>query len=221
MFPNANVYAFRSFSLAAASDRIVSIAQSYQYYRIKRITWQLRPAYDTFIATSTSATPVASSVPQLYWRHDRAANFDANTTLEILKASGCRPVRVDDKNIVRSFAPAVLQAIADAPGKPASGQLVLSGTRTSPWLPTNENAYAGTGQVWTASSVDHNGLLIAIDQDAGVNLATPCAFISFTVEFQFKKPLALAEGQGTLTEVKLEELAPEYVPPVEKSASQT
>lgn len=216
LFSNASVYSFMNFALSAASTRVQAIAKAYQFYRIKRVTWEVRPAYDTFTASSTTA---GSSVPQLYWRVDRDAVFTPATTLQTLKASGCKPIRLDDKIIRKSFKPSVLQAVADAAGPEANApSLVLGSKRISPWLPTNANNYvqAAQNEPWAPSSIDHLGLLLAVDQDVGVNATNPVAYVSFTVEFEFNKPLDSSSiGDVSITEVKLETLAPQYVPPVE------
>lgn len=218
LLPNASVYAFRNFALSGAGQRVQSIAEAYQFYRITRVTWEVRPAYDTFQAAS-SGSP--TSVPQLYWCMDKEGTFTGNTTLQTLKSAGCRPIRLDDKIIRKSFKPSVLQAVADQPGaNGAEPQLVLGSKRTSPWLPTNANAYTSSSppEPWVVSSIDHLGLLLAIDQDVGVNASSPAAFVSFTVEFEFKKPLDINPlGEGNLTEVLVETLAPGYVPPDEGS----
>jgi len=217
MLPNASVYAFRNFSLSGAGERVQSIAQAYQFYRITRVTWEVRPAYDTF-AASSSGSP--TSVPQLYWCMDKEGSFTGNTTLQTLKSAGCKPLRLDDKIIRKSFKPAVLQAVALAPGSQADDpSLVLGSKRISPWLPTNANAYVTQSPPapWDVSTVDHLGLLLAIDQDVGVNTSSPAAYVSFTVEFEFKKPLDINPlGEGNLTEVKLETLKPGYVAPSEE-----
>lgn len=214
LFPNGSVYSFRNFSLSGASSRVQSVAQAYQFYRIKRVTWEVRPAYDTFAPTGTTPT----SVPQLYWCMDKEATFTTKTSLQTLKAAGCKPIRLDDKMIRKSFKPAVLQAVADQAGTAAGPHLVLGSKRISPWLPTNFLAYAGNDEdTWTPSSIDHHGLLICIDQDSGALTTTPCAYMSFTVEFEFKKPLdisALGEPDG-FVEVDTLTLKPGYVPPAE------
>lgn len=217
LFPNASVYSFMNFALTGASTRVQSIASAYQFYRIKKVTWEVRPAYDTFQAAATGSP---TSVPQLYWQIDRDAVFTPSTTLQTLKAAGCKPIRLDDKIIRKSFRPAVLQGVASQPGAEATAPvLVLGSKRISPWLPTNANAYvdATQNEPWAASSIDHLGLLLAVDQDAGVNTSIPVAYVSFTVEFEFKKPLdTKALGQDvTVTNVPLETLAPQYVPPSE------
>lgn len=219
LFPNANVYAFRNFALSNASQRVQNIAQGYQFFRIKRVSWQVRPAYDTFQAGS-SGSP--TSIPQLYWRVDKDAVYNTTTSLQTLKASGCKPIRLDDKIIVKSFKPSVLQAVAEKPGDETTGalSLVLGTSRISPWLPTDNNAYMSQSD-WSANSVDHNGLLISIDQDVGVSASSPVAYISFTIEYEFKKPLdvSTAGQQGTLTEVDLATAVPGYVPPSEEIMS--
>lgn len=216
LFPNASVYAFRNFSLAGASSRVIQVAQAYQFYRIKRITWELRPAYDTFQAAS-SGTP--TSVPHLYWTIDKEAVFTGNTSLQTLKGAGCKPIRLDDKLIRKSFKPAVLQLVSEQPASEALTSGVVGTKKISPWLPTNANAYVQTTppENWVASSVDHLGILFAVDQDAGINSSSaPVAYVSFKVEFEFKKPLdVLNTGSAPMTIVKLETLAPQYVPPSE------
>lgn len=217
LLPNSYVYAFRNFSLSGASDRVQSISKAYQFYRITKITWEVRPAYDTFQA---SAAGSPTSVPQLYWRMDRDGSFTQSTTLQTLKSAGCKPIRLDDKIIRKSFRPAVLQGVADQPGTASTApSLVLGSRRISPWLPTNFNAYTDTtapGLAWVASSIDHLGLLLCVDQDSGVNASTPCAYVSFTVEFEFKKPLEISPlGEGSLKPVLIETIKPGYVPPAD------
>lgn len=209
LFPNANVYAFQNFSLEASSQRVLSVAQAYQFFRIKKVTWQLRPAFDTF--TSAAGT----SVPSLYWRVDKDRNFLTSSTLQTLKASGCRPVRLDDKIITKSFKPAVLQGVSEqATTLGSAPSLTLGSSKVSPWLPTNQNAYTSTAP-WIASSIDHLGLLIAIDQDGGVSTTVPCAYISFTVDYEFKKPLEISTtgSEDSVQVVPMETLAPHYVAP--------
>lgn len=208
LLPNANVYAFANFSLQAASIRVLSVGQAYQFYRIKKITWQVRPAFDTFAATGTT------TVPHLYWRNDKDRSFNSSTTLQTLKASGCKPIRLDDKVITKSFIPSVLQSVAEQPTTLGSApSLTLGSSKLSPWLPTNMNAYTSTSP-WVPSSIDHLGLLLCIDQDGGVG-SNPCAYVSFTVDFEFKKPLdTSATGlDDSIAPVPIETLAPHYVAP--------
>lgn len=115
------VYSFRNFSLAGASARVLNIAQSYQEYRIKRVTWEVRGYFDTFQAPSAATAP---TVPHLYWRMDKLGTYNTDTTLTTLKASGCKPIRLDDKLIRKSFKPTVLQGVAESPS--ATGTPLLT-----------------------------------------------------------------------------------------------
>lgn len=214
--PGGGTYQFANFSLAAASARVKAIASSYQEFRIKKVTWQVKPFFDTFAAPGSATAP---TVPHLYWRVDKLGSFSADATLNTLKSTGCKPIRLDDKMITKSFKPAVLQAVAmeaTPNGQPASANLVLGSYKVSPWLPTNANAYEAANLAWEPSSIDHLGLLIAIDCDV-IPFAS-VASINFTVEFEFRKPLQDDPSSTTsVLPIKLETLAPGYVPPVEEA----
>lgn len=205
-------YSFRNFSLAGASTRVLNVAQAYQEYRIKRITWEVRGFYDTFQAPTSATSP---TVPHLYWRVDKSGVFNADTSLTTLKASGCKPIRLDDKLIRKSFKPAVLQGVASEVSNSSSSPLLVLGShRVSPWLPTNANAYTAGNTDWVASSIDHLGLILALDCDV-IPFGGPAGTVSFTVEFEFRKPFDdVTNGQDTqMVNVDLATIAPQYVPP--------
>lgn len=208
------VYAFRNFGLNAAPARIQSIAQAYQEYRIKKVTWELRGFYDTYVAPGSATAP---SVPHLYWRTDKLGMFQSDTTLSTLKSTGCKPIRLDDKLIRKSFKPVVLQSVAQA-ASTTLPDIALGSYRTSPWLPTNANAYTTGATGWIPSTIDHLGLIVAIDSD--IVAFSSVATISFIVEFEFRKALEVSGvggGDPSVTEVKLETLSPDYVPPAEQA----
>jgi len=215
---SGGVYAFRNFSLSGASERVQNIAQAYQEYRIKRITWQCKGFFDTFVAPSTATAP---TVPHLYWRIDKLSSYNTDTTLTTLKASGCKPIRLDDKLITKSWKPVVLQGVADKPmdatGTPS---FVYGSYRTSPWLPTNAFAYGQSTQ-WLPSSIDHLGLLLGIDCDV-VPFGGPCASVQFTVEFEFRKPLDDIDpnGESVVQVVDIADLQPKKNPPEESKVIQ-
>lgn len=208
------VYSFRNFSLAGASTRVQNIAQSYQEYRIKRVTWEVRGFFDSFVAPSSATAP---TVPHLYWRMDKLGTYNADTTLTTLKASGCKPIRLDDKLIRKSFKPVVLQGVAsEASADPSTPFLVLGSYKTSPWLPTNAMAYATGKNTWVPSSIDHLGLILGIDCDI-VPFGGPAGAVSFTIEFEFRKPLDDIDpnGESVMHVVDIADLAPKPLPPSE------
>lgn len=214
---SGGVYAFRNFSLSSASDRVQRIGASYQQYRIKKITWQVKPFFDTYPAATTATAP---TIPHLYWMMDRLATYDVDTMLTTLKAAGAKPIRLDDKMVTKSFKPSIICPALQGPATPTGAPDIIAATyKVSPWLTTNNASYGGAGQTeWVASSVDHNGLLLGIDCDI-VGFSS-VASVQFTVEFEFRKPLDDLGGSGEVVvqEVDLLTLKPKYVAPPPKPA---
>lgn len=153
--------------------RAINVAQAYQHYRIKKITLTFKPPYDTFQEGGVSTKP------RLYHMIDKAGAIPTNISLEGLKQMGARPRDLDEKNLIVSWSPSVLEANMDnAPNS------IASKYKISPWLATN-NGPIQPG-VFVPSTVDHLGLYWYVDQIAG----NPQYQVEVEVQFQFKKPLA-------------------------------
>lgn len=184
--PNA-MYQIRNFTLDQF-PACVNVARSYQFYKIKRVSFKFIPLADTFTAGG------GQSVPNMYYMIDRSGSIPANVTLDGLKAMGAKPLRFDDKTIVRGFAPSVLTVDTAAPGVFQSSQYKIS-----PWLSTNSNALnAGP---WNPSTIDHMGIFWYVQQEIGNNAGYR---VEITIEFQFKKPLWTAiAGEEPALAVKL------------------
>lgn len=173
---DGNVTFFRSTQLAdIIYDRAQTVAQAYQQFRIKYIKLYFRPSADTFPAV------VGNTIPQLYFMIDKANAIPTNATAGTFFSMGCRPRRMDDKNITYSWSPTALTADFSAPGVVTASQL-----RTSPWLSTNANS-GNPGAVWQPSQVDHLGCAFYVTK------INPGDTITYTVDvevvFQFRKPL--------------------------------
>jgi len=156
--------------------RAVQVAGAYQHYRIKRITVTFKPSFDSVIAQAG----VVATKPRLYWMIDKAGAIPTNIALEGLKAMGARPREIDEKPVVVSWAPSVLDATMNvAPNSIASKYQI------SPWLSTaSQPIPAG---VFVPSTVDHLGLFWYID---ALNNPIGQQFqVEVEVQFQFKKPL--------------------------------
>lgn len=144
-----------------------------------------KPSADTF--------PIAAGniIPQLYFQMNKYQAIPTNATLQTLLDMGCRPIRFDDKNIMRSYKPVVLLG-SDS----TSLALVAQKSLTTPWLSTNNNAQ-NPGAVWSPSSVEHIGCCFIVQKP---NPATPTINWTLDVEvvFQFRRPLStLADGTPT------------------------
>lgn len=181
MFPSNTMYTKRDFALDQYT-RASTIARGYQHFRIKKITMKFKPLVDTFTNSGALA-----SVPNLFYMIDKSGSLPNNPTLPMLKQMGAKAHRFDDKSIVVSWRPSVLDLAATTPAAASAAQY-----KVSPWLSTNANQL-GVG-LWNPSTVDHQGIFWYSEQDVSV---TPAYYsIETTVEFQFKKPLAqLGSGE--------------------------
>lgn len=163
---------YTSYNISLASTtRAQDIAKGYQFYRIKRITYVIKPTQDTFVSGG-------NSVPYLYYMIDRTKIFSNGFTIGQLKAMGAKPRRVDEKIVKFSYTPSVLTDTYD--NTLGANQFVQY--KMSPWLPTKDVAQVG---VWNPNTTDHLGIVWRMEQ----TFAPATAYqIERQIEFEFKKP---------------------------------
>lgn len=167
--------------------RAIPVSTAYQQYRIKRVTMKIRPQVDTFAAGG------GQTIPQLYYQIDKPQALSALVGLPSLKAMGCVPKRLDDKNITISWSPSVLDAATDN----MAGGGTFAKYNVAPWLNTTDNPFAVPAVV---SSVDHKGITWAVEQMVG---ASGSYTIELVVDIQFRKPIAEPhEGELGAIDVK-------------------
>lgn len=156
--------------------RATKIAAGYQYYRINSVKMTYKPTFDTFSGTQSKMN--------LYYMLDKSGSLPTNINLEGLKQMGARPRQLDEKNVVITYKPSVLEATMYAPGL---GNNVASKYKLSPWLATT--AAPETPGAFVANGVDHLGIYYFVEQL--IASSPPATFeIDIEVQFQFKKPLA-------------------------------
>lgn len=177
---NNTVYRYDTCRLAAF-DRLVLIAQAYQYYRITKIEMKFKPFYDTFATPETAAT---ATVPYFHWLINRGDNIDLNS-FNALRDAGAKPIRFDDKTITVRWKPSVLNYVRDMTSS-GTAQPVFNQGRISPWLATNQNAGLNS-PTWTPSAVEHIGILYGVEADYAPQQLYYGTEV--TVHVQFKKPL--------------------------------
>jgi len=165
--------------------RAVSVASNYQEYRITNVKFTFKPQFDTFQVDPNATT--ALRVPNLYYMIDKPQAIPTTATLETLKQMGAKPKRFDDKSIVIKWTPGVLlNANAGALASTLSKPLI------SPWLNTNATPDAA----WTPNSVDHSGLFNYLEA-GGISGDGAYEYgVDIEVQFQFRKPLAVAHASG-------------------------
>lgn len=167
---------FFSLGLSNATfDMAQQVAEAYQEYRVKYIKITFRPSADTY--------PIAAgnSIPQLYFAMNKAQSIPTSADLQTLLDMGTRPIRFDDKNIVKVWKPTVLVGTDTNPGFITNAQAI----KTTPWLSTNADAQ-NPGGLWNPSNVEHLGCVFVVTKP---NPATPTInyFIDVETVFQFRK----------------------------------
>lgn len=167
---------FRNVELAdAIYDRAQTVAQAYQQFRIKYIKLTFKPSADTFPAVA------GNTIPQLYFMKDLVNAIPTNATADTFFSMGCRPRRMDDKNLVYAWKPSTLTADITAPGAVTAAQMKIS-----PWLSTNANS-GNPIAAWAPSQVDHLGCAFYVTK---INPADALQYsVDVEVVFQFRKPV--------------------------------
>lgn len=172
------MYSLENFALTN-STRASTVAQGYQFYRIKMVKVIFTAYADTFPANTSGQV----GVPQLFAMIDKAGAISPTASLNDLKKMGAKPRRFDDKNIVYQFAPAILLNSNEISGGAVTN--VFAGAyKVSPWLPTNQNSGSQTN-AFAVNSVDHRGLRFFIQAQ---NYNATCGELSIEIEYEFKKP---------------------------------
>lgn len=181
----------------AVSSRAQDVAKGYQFYRIKRVTYVVRPLSDTFNAQALAPGGSAASVPYLYYMIDRAMQLSGGFTLAQLKQMGAKARRLDDKTLTFSLTPSVLNEVYDnTPGARANVQYAMC-----PWLPTRDNTNIG---VWNPNTTDHQGVVWRVEQISG----DPIGYaVERRIQFEFKKPSVVAIVPGA-SDIPLDHDAP-------------
>lgn len=175
--------------------RATAVAKGYQMFRIKKISYSLKPQADTFVPNGNNL------VPYLYYMIDRTASLSNFSSADQLRSVGAKPRRVDDKIITWSYRPSVLNASLD---NQPSGTAVFQSYKISPWLPCNKNNYQPG--IWEPNETDHLGCIWVVDQ---VNNAGAVTYeLDFTVEFEFRKPMIVVPlpSEGVITAIDVSTL---------------
>jgi len=162
-------------------DRLCSIAEAYQYFRINMIEMQFQPLQDTYFGGAASG---AGTVPYFFYVIDKQENLLVSS-FQSLEDAGAKPIRFDEKNIVVRWKPRISDTIA-ANSLPVPTN-AFRGSAVSPWLPTN---WAGGGDplAWNASQIPHKGLLYGVQQ--AVPGAVGIYATRVTVHMEFARPNA-------------------------------
>lgn len=173
-FTTNTMYSLRNIRLSQFV-RAPSVAVSYQHYRIKKVTLILKPTYDTFQQAVGGPSKCRG-----YYMIDKAGALPNNPTLEALKQMGAKPINFDEKPIMISWRPSVLEGAYDT----VTTTVLQSRYRISPWLSTPDTPITNPDSA-LASDIAHLGVFFYVDQLFGGGLQYTC---ELACEFEFKKP---------------------------------
>lgn len=168
-------YSYNSLSLGQTGQpfiRAQQVAEQYQFFRIKKVTYVIKPTFDTFAGGG------AMTVPYVYWMINRTGE-SLSLDLAGLTSRGAKPLRLDDKNVTISYRPSV--GVAAVQGTTGTVLNASDQYRISPWLSTNNNV---STVVWNPSQVLHYGHYSMINN--GGTLGQFDVVVS--VDFEFKGP---------------------------------
>jgi len=162
----------------AVYDRAQSVAKAYQEFRVRYVKLIFQPPADTFPLVA------GNTIPQLYFKTNKSNSFETDINLQTLLDIGTRPIRFDNKNVVKTYYPTVLTG--EMANQPAPGVFRASQVKNRPWLSTNDNAGLSSA-TWVPSTVDHLGCVWHV---TNINPATPPTAYNVDVEvvFDFRKP---------------------------------
>jgi len=173
-------------------NRAATTAPNFGLYRIARITFTLRPFYDTYTPNLGQAgggqignQPTA--VPYLYWKINRYGDAPAGFGAQYLRDQGSKPIRLDDKIVTWSYRPNILVADALA-GAAVSGQVKMT-----PWLSTD---IAPQDAAFALSTTDHYGHLLYVEGAAAGNAQPVIGQLEAKVVYEFKNPRGVNETPG-------------------------
>lgn len=167
--------------------RALDIADNYQKYRIQKVEYIYKPRFDTFQSQYIPGSNVNPTVPYLF---SKVLNYPAPTSfgLAFLQTMGAKPRRLDDKNIIVSYTPHILQ---EGLASVTQGSTTQNYSRPikKPWLNTHVTDSSGATLM---DNTVHYGHAFWIQQEVTDPNNVPVAELDVNVYFEFCKPWDLA-----------------------------
>jgi len=177
------------------NTRAAEVAPNFGLYRIARVTYYMKPFYDTFtpgIVNSNPGNNYLTTVPRLYWKMNRYGDAPAAFDAAFLRDQGAIPLRLDDKTVKIFYKPNIL--LADA-GAAAAGLNGGSGqVKITPWLSTDAEVNDGA---FALSTTQHYGHIMYVEGNK-LNNASDVVVgrIEAKVVWEFKNPRGITEPAG-------------------------
>lgn len=154
--------------------RAKQIAPFFQEYKIGSVKLNFKPKWDTYPVDLANG----QQLPYFLYTSDCASTVPNSIAYQDYISMGVKPVRFDDKSLVRYMPPCVIM------NSTLSSPTVLPAIiKKSPWLPTSSS----NGGAWTINDVVHHGAKFLI---TGVSPADTSNYVvTVGVTVMFRKPL--------------------------------
>lgn len=169
--------------------RASQLAKLFGEYRIKRIIFTYRPLFDTFSSSLPGVGNSPNSVPTLYWRLNRYGDTPAAFNGDYMRAMGAKPHRLDDKNVVVSYRPNVIQSQQNVAGAGTAS------IKMSPWLSTDDIVNDNN---FNLSTAEHFGHSLFIECGAAGNTQGMVCYQDVKVIYEFRNPRLVAVAAQSL-----------------------
>jgi len=168
--------------------RARQLAALFGEYRIKKITYTYRPWFDTFSSALAPVGNNAVAIPTLYWRLNRYGDTPAAFNGDYMRAMGAKALRLDDKNIVISYSPNIIQSQQNVAG--ASTATI----KVAPWLSTDDLVQDNN---FTLSTAEHFGHSLFIEAAAAGAGTAQAAYMDVKVIYEFRNPRLTTSASET------------------------
>lgn len=154
--------------------RAQQIAPFFQEYKITSVKLNFKPKWDTYPVDLANG----QQLPYFLYTSDCASTVPNNLAYQDYISMGVKPVRFDDKSLVRYMPPCVIM------NSTLSSPTVLPAIiKKSPWLPTSST----NGGTWTLNDVVHHGAKFQITGVSPSDTSNYVVTVGVTV--LFRKPL--------------------------------
>jgi len=172
--------------------RAVSVAQSYQLFRITKVEYRYKPLWDTYTAADISGT----TLPYLYYIMNRNGSSPGYFDQNWLVAQGSKGRRLDDKTLRVVYKPNIILGAVNTGNAPPSGASVdnTGQVKISPWLPTQNNSQSTAADALAPSTITggtndivHYGHSFFIEME---NTKIKTCQYEVVAHFEFKQPYA-------------------------------
>lgn len=159
--------------------RASQMAKLFGEYRIKKIEYIYRPLFDTYSSSLPGAGNAPNSVPTLYCRLNRYGDVPGAFNANYMRAMGAKPKRLDDKQVMFSYVPNVIQSQQNIVGT------TTATIKLAPWLSTDDLVADNN---FNLSTAEHYGHSLFVEGGGAGTAQGAVAYQDCKVYYEFRHP---------------------------------